>query len=66
MGIFKKKYLFQDGDTIEIHINQNGFDNFFLGKLEGMDQTGIFIRNDHGHFFIPIHQVLYFKKVDEK
>ena len=57
----KNKYLLEEGQEIEIHFNENGFDNFLIGKYEGMDPSGVIISNDNGVFFVPMNRIMYFQ-----
>ena len=63
--MFKKKkdYIFDIGDTIEIHLNEGGFDNYITGIYEDMNSLGVVITNDNVPYFIPIHRIVYFKKL---
>ena len=62
----KKDYLFDIGDTIEIHLNEGGFDNYITGIYESMDSFGVFITTDKIPYFIPLHRIVYFKKIGKK
>ena len=62
----KKDYLFDIGDTIEIHLNEGGFDTFIKGIYESMDSFGVFVTTDNMPYFIPLHRIVYFKLVSKK
>ncbi len=62
----KKDYLFDVGDTIEIHLNEGGFDNYIKGVYRSMDGLGIFITTDDSPYFVPLHRVVYFKKINKE
>ena len=58
----RKKYILNEDDTVEIHLNENGFDLLFVGQLKSMNQDGILIDTKEEAFFIPLQRVLYMKK----
>ena len=58
----RKKYILNEEDTVEIHLNENGFDLLFVGQLKSMNQDGILIDTKEEAFFIPLQRVLYMKK----
>ena len=57
----KDKYLLEEGQEIEIHFNENGFDNYLIGNYEGMDPSGVIISNTSGVFFVPMNRIMYFQ-----
>lgn len=68
MSRFKKaEYIINEGDEIEIHFMLGGFDHFIKGDLTSfVPSQGILIENEEGDFFIPMGNVLYFKKNKNK
>ena len=60
-----KKYILDQNDTIEVHLNENGFDLTFIGQFQSMDQNGILIDTKEEAFFIPLQRVLYVRKKHE-
>lgn len=61
----KKKYLLGEGDNVEIHLNENGFDYSLKGLFQSVTQDGIMIQNEEGLFFNPMGRVLYMHKKKE-
>ena len=62
MNIRKKTYLFQIGDKVEVHLNEEGFDYFFEGALKSWDNMGMAVENNDSFVFIPHHRILYLSK----
>ena len=62
----RKKYILEENDTVEIHLNENGFDLTFTGHFKTMDQNGILIDTKEEAYFIPMQRVLYMKKKHEE
>ena len=61
-GRMRKKYILEENDIVEIHLNENGFDLTFTGQFKTMDQNGILIDTKEEAFFIPLQRILYMKK----
>ena len=64
----RKNYILNENDTVEVHLNENGFDLLFVGQFKFMNPDGILIDTKEEAFFIPLQRVLYMKKkhVEEK
>ena len=58
----RKNYILNENDTVEVHLNENGFDLLFVGQFKFMNQDGILIDTKEELFFIPLQRVLYMKK----
>ena len=62
MNIRKKRPIFQMGDKVEIHLNEEGFDYFFSGELTSWDGFGMAIEDKENFVFIPHNRILYLSK----
>ena len=62
MNVRKKTYVFQRGDKVEVHLNEEGFDYFFEGTLKSWDNMGMAVENNDSFVFIPHYRILYLSK----
>ena len=59
MNIRSKQYIFHEGDTVEIHLNESGSDYFVQGTLRTFDDLGTTVENDKSFVFVPHYRIVY-------
>ena len=59
MNLRSKHYIFHEGDTVEIHLNESGSDYFVQGTLRTFDDLGTTVENDKSFVFVPHYRIVY-------
>ena len=59
MNLRSKQYIFHEGDTVEIHLNESGSDYFVQGTLRTFDDLGTTVENDKSFVFVPHYRIVY-------
>ena len=59
MNLRSKQYIFHEGDTVEVHLNESGSDYFVQGTLRTFDDLGTTVENDKSFVFVPHYRIVY-------
>ena len=58
----KEGYILKEGDPLEVHISESGFDDFFKGRFISMMPETTIIEDDEAYYFIPLSRIVFMVK----